>query len=150
MWPSVLRRPAFTRYSAPGIRPGRATFFLLAKRKKAKKALQFNTMVLYTSAITTAVTHSPARRAQTAAYMTVQNAPSLCRLRRLLVQAPSYVARAKSPDGTGQRLGTSPVQQPHLQRRRWVITPRAKCRLSEPARRASRYSQRASKSCIST
>jgi hypothetical protein len=50
-----------------GIRPGGRPVFLLAKRKKAKKALQLNTMVIYTSALTTAVTHSPARRAQTAA-----------------------------------------------------------------------------------
>ena len=46
-------------------------------------------------------------------------------------------------------LGASPIQQPTLQNRRWVITPRAKCRLSEPARRASRHALQPSKPCIS-
>ena len=88
---------AVVRYSAPGIRPGGRPFFLLAKRKKAKKALQFNTMVVYTSSITKAADHSPARRAQTEAYLKAQNTPSICRLRRLQVQATGHTAGAKAP-----------------------------------------------------
>ena len=100
---TALRGAAVVRYSAPGIRPGGRPFFLLAKRKKAKKALQFKSMVLSTSAVTTAAIDSPARRAQTGGTRSTGAYPPAMMQRRLLVQSPSHAAGAQPPAHCLQR-----------------------------------------------
>ena len=148
---AALLGAAVVRYSAPGIRPGGRPFFLLAKRKKAKKALQFNTMALYTSSITKAADHSPARRARTEAYLKTEIPPSICRLRRLLVQTAGHVAGAKAPVARRPPFAVHRQSSNRLCRAAGrVITSLARWRLFEPARRASRYSPWSSTSCIST
>ena len=132
---TALRGAAVVRYSAPGIRPGGRPFFLLAKRKKAKKALQFKSMVLYTSAVTTAAIDSPARRAQTGGTRSTVAYPPAVMQRRLQVQSASHAASAQPPALWLAADSALPVQQPPLHHRRWVATAVAKCRLSEPAGR---------------